>query len=44
MMKKLLFLMNPCAGQKKANRHLTEIISLFNSHNCNITEFNRTFI
>ena len=29
-MKKLLFLMNPNAGQRKANKHLPEIIGLFN--------------
>lgn len=29
-MKKMLFIMNPYAGQRKANRHLPDIISLFN--------------
>ena len=29
-MKKMLFVMNPVAGQKKANRALPEILSLFN--------------
>ena len=29
-MKKLLFVMNPCAGTKKANRYLAEIVSVFN--------------
>ena len=29
-MKKLLFIMNPFAGTKKANRYLAEIISIFN--------------
>lgn len=29
-MKKLLFVMNPFAGQRKANKYLPEIISLFN--------------
>ena len=29
-MKRMLFVMNPHAGQKKANRHLAEIISIFN--------------
>ena len=29
-MKKLLFIMNPYAGQKKANRQLAEIIEIFN--------------
>lgn len=28
-MKKLLFIMNPCAGQKKANRQLPEILDIF---------------
>ncbi len=29
-MKKLLFIMNPCAGMRKANRVLAEILTLFN--------------
>ncbi len=29
-MKKLLIIMNPCSGKKKANAHLAEIISVFN--------------
>lgn len=29
-MKKLFFVMNPCAGTKKANRHLAEILAIFN--------------
>ncbi len=29
-MKKLLIIMNPCSGKKKANAHLAEIISIFN--------------
>ena len=29
-MKKLLFIMNPLAGMKKANRYLAEIIAIFN--------------
>ena len=29
-MKKLLFIMNPISGQKKANKYLPELISLFN--------------
>ena len=29
-MKKMLFVMNPCSGQKRANRYLAEIIGLFN--------------
>ena len=41
-MKKLLFLMNPCAGQKKANRHLPEIIALFNRCGWEVTVFMTT--
>lgn len=29
-MKKMLFIMNPCSGQKRANRFLPEILSTFN--------------
>ena len=29
-MKKMFFVMNPCAGTKKANRHLAEILAIFN--------------
>lgn len=29
-MKKMLFVMNPCAGLKKANRYLADIVSIFN--------------
>ena len=29
-MKKLLLVMNPYAGQKKANKYLTEIVEIFN--------------
>ena len=29
-MKKLLFIMNPCAGMRRANRNLTDIIAVFN--------------
>jgi YegS/Rv2252/BmrU family lipid kinase len=29
-MKRMLFLMNPYAGQRKANRHLADIITIFN--------------
>jgi len=29
-MKKMLFILNPCAGQRRANRHLTDILSVFN--------------
>ena len=30
-MKKMLFIMNPFAGQKKANKHLADILLLFNN-------------
>ena len=29
-MKKMLFILNPCAGTRKANRYLSQIISIFN--------------
>lgn len=29
-MSKLLFILNPCSGQRKANKQLTEIVDLFN--------------
>jgi len=29
-MKKLLFIMNPCAGMRRANRNLTDMIAVFN--------------
>ena len=29
-MKRMLFIMNPCSGTKKANKYLTEILSIFN--------------
>ena len=32
MTKKLLFLMNPNAGQRMANKNLREIFSLFNHY------------
>ena len=38
-MKKLLFIMNPCAGTKKANRVLPEIISVFNEHNYEVITY-----
>ena len=38
-MKKALFLMNPNAGQRKVNKHLPEIIALFNSHDYEVTTF-----
>ncbi len=36
-MKKLLIIMNPCAGKKKANPHLADIISLYNRANYEVT-------
>ena len=41
-MKKLLFLMNPCAGQKKVNRFLPDIIALFNGYGWEVTVFMTT--
>jgi len=38
-MQKLLFLMNPNAGQRKVNRVLTEIISIFNEAGYEVTVF-----
>jgi YegS/Rv2252/BmrU family lipid kinase len=29
-MRKMLFIMNPCAGQRRANRQLTDILAIFN--------------
>ena len=29
-MKKMLFILNPCSGTKKANKLLTEITTIFN--------------
>ncbi len=38
MNKKLLLILNPCSGQKKANRYIINIISLFNSegYDCSV--------
>lgn len=36
-MKKLLILMNPCSGKKKAGSHLWEIISIFNRADYEVT-------
>ncbi len=36
-MKKLLFIVNPCAGQKKILRHLSDVISLFNQEGFEVT-------
>ncbi len=36
-MKKMLFIMNPCAGTKKANRHFIRIVELFNRAGYRVT-------
>lgn len=41
-MRKLLFLLNPNAGQRKVNRHLAEIISLFSAAGYEVTVFPTT--
>jgi len=38
-MKKLLFIMNPNAGMRKANRFMTEMIAVFNQHGYDVTVF-----
>ncbi len=38
-MKKLLFVMNPYAGQKKANRHLVQILEIFNRAGYDVTVY-----
>lgn len=38
-MKKMLFVMNPFAGQRKANRFLVEIITIFNRAGYDVTTF-----
>lgn len=39
MMKKLLILMNPCSGKKRANRALADIISVFNRGGYDVTTY-----
>lgn len=36
-MKKMLFVMNPCSGQKKANKYLLEILDMFNRGGYQVT-------
>jgi YegS/Rv2252/BmrU family lipid kinase len=36
-LKKMLFLMNPNAGQRRANRHLAEILTIFNQAGWDVT-------
>ena len=38
-MKKLLLIMNPCAGTRKANRFLADIISIFNRADYDVTAY-----
>ena len=38
-MKKLFFVMNPCAGKRKANRLLTEIFGIFNRGGYEVTAY-----
>lgn len=38
-MKKMLFVMNPYAGQRKANRYLTDILSIFNRGGYDVTVY-----
>lgn len=38
-MKKLLLIMNPCSGKKKANRVLADIIGIFNRAGCDVTTY-----
>lgn len=38
-MQKLLFIVNPCAGQKKILRHLGDVISIFNQHDFEVTVY-----
>ena len=38
-MKKLLFILNPFAGQRKANKLLTEIVEIFNRADYEVTVY-----
>ena len=38
-MKKMLFIMNPYAGQRRANRYLTDILTIFNRAGCDVTVY-----
>ena len=38
-MKKLLFVINPCAGTRRVNRLLPELIGLFNAGGCEVTAY-----
>lgn len=38
-MKKLLLVINPCAGKRRANRHMTEIIEILNRGDFDVTAY-----
>ena len=38
-MKKMLFIMNPYAGQRRANRYLTDILTIFNRAGYDVTVY-----
>ena len=38
-MRKMLFIMNPCAGQRKANKFLPQILSVFNAGGFEVTVY-----
>lgn len=38
-MKKMLFLLNPCSGTRKANRYMTDIIDIFNRADYEVTAY-----
>ena len=38
-MRKMLFILNPCAGTRRANRYLPEILSLFNGAGYEVTTY-----
>ena len=38
-MKKMLFIMNPFAGKRKANRHLADILTIFNRADYDVTVY-----
>lgn len=42
-LEKLLFIVNPCAGQKKIHRHLAEIIGLFNRQGYEVTVYTTAY-
>ena len=38
-MKRLLLILNPCSGKKRANRALAEIVSIFNRGGYDVTVY-----